>query len=489
MYKLKDILAILLILPVALLLSFVASSFILILGTRYINRTEENTSSITRVNTTYTDWYSDRDSVLVITTARQLKEFSQLVNSGTTFRNKIIRLGNNIRLNDTTGWRGWDSVAAVRETWVPIGTRSTPFKGTFDGQGYIVSGLYIHTGTEGFYQGLFGYIEGAIIRNLGIESSCIKAYEYVGAVAGFISSGSTISGCYNNGVVTGERNLVGGVVGCCDGINTVINCYNTGTVTGKRYVGGITGSFQNGSIYNCCNSGAVTGKYEDIGGIIGYRGIFDLYYTKGNHADTLANCYNTGMVRGRDVIGGIAGCIGCIGDFYHYDIVRKAKRAFFANCYNTGKLISAYPVVTDGLIGAYGWLGNRNDVYDWIDNHRGGGDTSTHTIEDNGVVDVIERYGDVCYWATEVCTIPVLEIPRFSRNLRSDFWIRYMPYQRRSPHLFKSVPGRYLQSAEFVTALNNWVDKKQGPYKRWVLDTLDVNRGYPVFEGRPPAKL
>jgi hypothetical protein len=477
------------------LLSFVVSSVVSIPCTRYINRAGENTSSagsthadIARANTTQTDWYNDQDSVLVITTVRQLKEFSQLVNSGTTiFKGKVIKLGNNIRLNDTTGWRRWDSMTVALETWVPIGTVKAPFKGTFDGQGYAVSGLYIHTGTEGFYQGLFGCLEGATIRNLGITASCIKAYEYVGAVAGFISLGSVISGCYHTGIVTGERNLVGGIVGCCDGINTVINCYNTGTVTGKRYVGGITGSFQNGSIYNCYNSGAVTGKYEDIGGIIGYRGIFDLYYTKGNHADTLANCYNTGMVRGRDVIGGIAGGIGCIGDFYRYDIVRKAKRAFFANCYNAGKLISTYPVVTDGLIGVYGWLGNRSDAYEWIDDdhHRG---TSKDTIGDNGVSDVIERYGDVCYWATEVCTIPVLEIPRFSRNLRSDYWIRYVPYQQRSPHLFKSVPDKYMQSAEFVTALNNWVDKKQGPYKRWVLDTRGINGGYPVFEDRKSSR-
>jgi hypothetical protein len=56
--------------------------------------------------------------------------------------------------------------------------------------------------------------------------------------------------------------------------------------------------------------------------------------------------------------------------------------------------------------------------------------------------------------------------------------------QQESSRLFKSVPGRYMQSAEFVTALNEWVDKKQGPYKRWVLDTRNINDGYPVFEDR-----
>jgi hypothetical protein len=243
-------------------------------------------------------------------------------------------------------------------------------------------------------------------------------------------------------------------VGCCDGINTVINCYNAGTVTGKRDVGGITGRFQDGSVYNCGNSGAVTGKYEETGGIIGTISL--PFYAKGNHTDTLANCYNTGIVRGRDVIGGIAGHISLNPE------ARKAKRAFFANCYNAGRLISRFPVATDGLIGVYNWSGS----------HRG------------EIIGVIERYGDVCYWATEVCTIPVLITPRFDRYLRSDFWEKNMAYQQESPRLFKSVPGRYMQSAEFVTALNEWVDKKQGPYKRWVLDTRNINDGYPVFEDR-----
>jgi hypothetical protein len=429
-------------------------------------------TDITHADSTHADWYNDQDSVLVITTARQLKEFSQLVNSGTTFKGKIIKLGNNIRLNDTTGWRGWDSVAAVRETWVPIGTRKTPFKGTFDGQGYIVSGLYIHTGTEGFYQGLFGYMEGATIRNLGIEASCIKAYDHVGAVAGSISLGSVISGCYNTGVVTGERNLVGGIVGYSEGTNTIINCYNTGRVTGKRCIGGITGRFQNGSVYNCCNSGAVTGQYEDIGGITGniidpgyltirYADIKTMQDKK--HVDTLANCYNTGMVRGRDVIGGIAGRIILNQE------ARKAKRAFFANCYNAGRLISRFPVATDGLIGFFPGSGLA--------------------FNPNNPIDLIQRFGDISYWATEVCTIPILETPRFDRYLTSDLWMGVMLNQQGSPRLFKSVPGRYMQSAAFVTALNNWVDKTPGPYKRWVLDTLGVNGGYPVFEGGHPAKL
>jgi hypothetical protein len=472
------------------LLAVVLASFVPLAGTMDTHREGTNSRSVNSIyadtiihadiihtDTTHADhtrveWYSDQDSVLVITTARQLKEFSQLVNSGTTtFKGKIIKLGNNIQLNDTTGWQRWDSVAVTRETWVPVGTRKTPFKGTFDGQGHVVSGLYIHTGTEGFYQGLFGVVEGATIRNLGIEASYIKAYENVGAVAGYICRWSLISGCYNTGVVTGERNTVGGIVGYSEGTNTIINCYNAGRVTGKRCTGGITGSFQNGSLYNCCNNGAVTGQYEDIGGIAGnivdpsyvtirYADIKAMQDKK--HVDTLANCYNTGMVRGRDVIGGIVGHINLNEE------ARKAKRAFFANCYNAGRLISRFPVVTDGLIGVYSLTGAQGFY-----NH----------------FDMIRRYGDVCYWATEVCTIPVLMTPRFDRYLRSDLWRETMLNQQESSRLFKSVPGRYMQSAEFVTALNNWVDKKPGPYKRWILDTLGVNGGYPVFEGGHPAKL
>ena len=58
--------------------------------------------------------------------------------------------------------------------WTPIGNETNRFKGTFNGNGNIISNLTINRPSED-YQGLFGYISVGTILNLGIENVNIKA--------------------------------------------------------------------------------------------------------------------------------------------------------------------------------------------------------------------------------------------------------------------------------------------------------------------------
>ena len=127
--------------------------------------------------------------------------------------------------------------------WEAVGfDYSNSFYGTFDGQGHIISGIYINS--ENDYQGLFGYNQG-IIKNIGVTESYIKGEYSVGGVCG-INYG-TISNCYNSGNVSGN-DRVGGVCGLNNG--TISNCYNTATVSGGYDVGGVCG--RNGeTISNC----------------------------------------------------------------------------------------------------------------------------------------------------------------------------------------------------------------------------------------------
>jgi len=50
--------------------------------------------------------------------------------------------------------------------WLPIGNPDTPFTGTFNGAGHQITGLWINR--TGDYLGLFGFIDGAIIKNVGL---------------------------------------------------------------------------------------------------------------------------------------------------------------------------------------------------------------------------------------------------------------------------------------------------------------------------------
>ena len=100
--------------------------------------------------------------------------------------------------------------------WEPIGTKESPFTGTFDGGGFALINLYINAsnGSDGVHAGLFGYNEG-IIKNLGIVDSNISAttetiYVFAGGIAG--ENYGTIKNCYNTGDVIARDN-VGGVAG------------------------------------------------------------------------------------------------------------------------------------------------------------------------------------------------------------------------------------------------------------------------------------
>ena len=50
--------------------------------------------------------------------------------------------------------------------WAPIGTNSNRFTGTFDGGGHTISNLFVNRSRG--YIGLFGSLQGATIRNIGI---------------------------------------------------------------------------------------------------------------------------------------------------------------------------------------------------------------------------------------------------------------------------------------------------------------------------------
>ncbi|MCD7766573.1 MAG: hypothetical protein LUH53_08705 [Lachnospiraceae bacterium] len=133
-----------------------------------------------------TSWYNDTDTSFTITTASQLAGLASLVNAGTDdFSGKTIMLGNNINLNS--------------EEWTPIGSTIYysyyPFSGTFDGNGYTVSGLYISNSSE--KQGLFGYISGATVKNLTVSGS-VSSYRSVGGVVGYATN-STVIDCANSG--------------------------------------------------------------------------------------------------------------------------------------------------------------------------------------------------------------------------------------------------------------------------------------------------
>ena len=224
-----------------------------------------------------------QNSPFIMQTPEQLKYFSIVVNAGRTFEGEYIKLAADIMLNDTTDWKNWANNPSAN-SWTPVGTSSSRFRGTFDGDDYVIGGIYVNSLSD--YQGLFGAIGGAVIKNLGVVASYVKGKNYVGGLTGHSNSGSMITNCYAvlnvEGTGTGS---VGGLAGC--NLNgTITDCYAAGAVTGITGVGGLLGeNYNGGMITNCYAASNVAGSVgaSSVGGLVGLLAqgeITNSYYDK-----------------------------------------------------------------------------------------------------------------------------------------------------------------------------------------------------------------
>ncbi len=231
------------------------------------------------------------------------------------------------------------------------------FGGTFNGNGYTISGLSI--AKDGSSLGLFRYIqpEGKV-TDLNVKGDILPggSMEHIGGIAG--ENSGIIESCTFDGTIKGE-NVIGGIAGINTDSGRIINCGSYGSITGMNSAGGITGKNE-GAVFDCVNSAEVNTSYEDdkgsvtapdtdsgalieklrlsreenkensplghsdTGGIAGYSsGIIqgcannaDIGYQHvgynvggiaGRQSGYILGCQNYGLIRGRKDTGGIAG--------------------------------------------------------------------------------------------------------------------------------------------------------------------------------------
>lgn len=187
------------------------------------------------------------------------------------------------------------------EGWVPIGDNSTDsnasrFRGTFDGNNYVIKNLYINR-LYIRYQGLFGYTVGSTIKNIGVKDVNITGSTDTGGLVGYSYNSSVIENSYSTGSVTGRVSGIGGLVGI-NYRSSVINSYSTVSVTGGgNGTGGLVGSNQSSSVIkNSYSTGNVTGAGY-TGGLVGQN----------QSSSVIENSYSTGSVTGSFSTGGLVG--------------------------------------------------------------------------------------------------------------------------------------------------------------------------------------
>lgn len=168
-----------------------------------------------------------------ISSPSDLKQFAKDVNDGTF----------------TTGTAYLTADIAMGTSWTPIGTAEHPFQGHFEGWGHTISTLYVPDPND--YAGLFGYIDGGYVQDVGIESGSVSGGRYVGGICGYLKSGE-ISSCYSNVTISGTQ-YVGGICGYSAGV--IENCWHIGTITatanGEVCAGGLVGYSEKGTLQRC----------------------------------------------------------------------------------------------------------------------------------------------------------------------------------------------------------------------------------------------
>lgn len=247
---------------------------------------------------------------VLLSTVNDFVDFMNSVNSGNDYKDDTVLLDNSLNFEDYKG------------TLVPIGTMGSFFSGVFNGQGNLFSNLHINT-TERL-AGLFGYTQGATIKNFMLDETC--SIESTHESLNGIHMGGALGRCYthvkhcvfdnavNKATITfsgkTESDIVlGGVIGTCifaDYYCSIKNCANFATVT---------------------NTGT-TDWFTEIGGVVGICSGTEDNRCKLHNNLNYGDLYNKGT--SKDVIMG-----GIVANMYSTTNVQS--------CVNLGKIYNESP--------------------------------------------------------------------------------------------------------------------------------------------------
>ena len=188
-------------------------------------------------------------------------------------------LGSDIDATETMNWNNGLG-------FQPIGTVGKGFQGAFNGLGHKITNLTINRpGSD--YVGLFGYIKGAHIYNIGLDSINIIGKEYVGSIVGRAQDSCRVYSSYSTGCVTGYKH-VGGFIGAIYYHAGIGHSFTTCDVKMLNQDSSIFGGFTSeivGSYYNNIFDSYSIGAVDAVRNSGGFVGVV-------NGADMWAIYYN-----------------------------------------------------------------------------------------------------------------------------------------------------------------------------------------------------
>ena len=204
------------------------------------------------------------NDVYEITSEEGLWSFAELVNGGTKAGGKSF-LGETIKLTC--------DIDLESQPWTPISlstdlANDETFRGTFDGNGHTIEGLYVNRNDVA---GLFGYVYAATIKNVTVKGASINSNHYAGGIVGWALNNTgnikvpmIIENCHvKNSIIASTPELVNGEWDNGDKVGGIIGY--------AAYIGGTGGDINDGAgIFRCSVESTTIKAYRDFGGIAGY---------------------------------------------------------------------------------------------------------------------------------------------------------------------------------------------------------------------------
>ncbi len=209
--------------------------------------------------------------------------------------------------------------------FTPIGGPFDYFSGTFDGNGFVIKNFRTvnHPTNPGYYRGLFGIANGAILRKVRLTNVNVAGEAQTGAIVGSMINTLLTDSYVDGGTVSGPTSTfssgygLGMAVGVAGTSSEIRKCYAVGSIKGVSlsmggFVGeangyGTTGTEPRVTITEVYTKVTVDATPPDpsyyngnipTGGVVGLaQGV------------VLKNIYAVGNVKGRGWPGGIVGRI------------------------------------------------------------------------------------------------------------------------------------------------------------------------------------
>jgi hypothetical protein len=332
---------------------------------------------------------------------------------------------------------------------------STTFSGTFEGSGNVISYLTINVPKERAARaGLFGWVFGGELRDIGVEHANVRVQGLVAAAGALVAqiTDGIVSGSHSSGSVRsrGGTTSVGGLVGLSTSRGVVegyiIDSFSNASVISRgpgSFVGGLVGDSAGGSVQleNSYATGSVTaGKDSYVGGLVGL-------------ASSVANSFATGTVTVGDYnnqgwppasAGGLVG--------YYYD----ADGSPLTNSYSTGNVFAGQNTYVGGLVGL-AWSGTIEYCFSTGAPMGGAGSYVGGLTGFNNSASFTDTY-----WDTD--TSGITNLSQGAGNIAND----------------PGITG--LSTAQLQSGLPSGFDPKI-----WAEDP-NINNGFPYLINNPPPK-